>query len=207
MIRIDSKFLNDALQLSHKGKRPKYERLEFLGDRVIGLVVSEMLYETFPLEAEGSMAKRFVSLTREETLADIARQIGLPDMIKTTENELRQNNSVLSDVCEAVMAALYLDQGLSAVKKFMKPLWLPLIQAEPDIPQDSKSELQEWAQKKYKKLPEYELTDRSGPDHSPVFTITVRVGKQSATGQGSSKKLAEQDAAQTLLRKIKNGTR
>ena len=205
MVEINSKLLNDALQLSHKGKRPKYERLEFLGDRVVGLVVSEMLYDTFPLEDEGAMAKRFVALTREETLADIARQIGLPDMIKTTENELRQNNSVLSDVCEAVMAAIYLDRGLSAVKEFMKPLWIPLIRAELDIPQDSKSKLQEWAQKKYKKLPTYELTNRTGPDHSPVFTVTVCIGKQNATGQGSSKKLAEQNAAEMLLRKIKDG--
>ena len=205
MIKIDAKLLNDALQLSQKGKRPKYERLEFLGDRVIGLVVSEMLYKTFPTEAEGPMAKRFVALTREETLADIARQIGLPDLIKTTENELRQNNSVLSDVCEAVIAALYLDQGLSAVKRFMKPLWLPLIQAEPDIPQDSKSELQEWAQKKYKCLPKYELTNRTGPDHSPVFTVTVRIGGKSAIGKGASKKLAEHNAAETLLKEIKNG--
>jgi len=103
------------------------------------------------------------------------------------------------------MAAIYLDRGLSAVKEFMKPLWIPLIRAELDIPQDSKSKLQEWAQKKYKKLPTYELTNRTGPDHSPVFTVTVCIGKQNATGQGSSKKLAEQNAAEMLLRKIKDG--
>lgn len=205
MMDIRSDLLAKALQLPFKGKRAGYERLEFLGDRVVGLVVAEFLYDTFPDEQEGALAKRFVALTREETLANIARELDLPAQLKTNENELRHNDSVLSDVCEAVIAALYLDKGLNAVKKFMKPLWMPLIESEIEIPQDAKSELQEWSQKKYKVLPVYELKGRTGPDHLPSFTVEVRVGKLTMLGTGSSKKLAEQNAAETFLKGIVHG--
>ena len=201
----NKQLLNQALQLSRNGKRAGYERLEFLGDRVIGLVVSEMLYQTFPKELEGALAKRFVSLVREETLADVARQIGLDKLMNTNENELRRNNSVLADLCESVMAALYLDKGLSVVKQFMEPIWQPLMQADIKIPQDSKSTLQEWAQKKYKQLPVYQLLERSGPDHQPVFTVSVTVGEKTVSGTGNNKKLAEQAAAETFLKEYKNG--
>lgn len=207
MIEIDEKLLSKALQLSSGGKRPTYERLEFLGDRVIGLVVAEVLYQKFPKEDEGAMAKRFVALTREETLADIARSIGLPALIKTTQDALRQNDSVLSDVCEAVVAALYLDKGLNAVREFMKPLLEPILATEIQIPQDAKSELQELCQKKYKELPTYTLMERSGPDHQPLFRIQVQIRKKKAWGIGSSKKLAEQNAAENLLKDLKHGNK
>ncbi len=193
---------HQALRPARCGRSADYERLEFVGDRVIGLVVAELLYQTFPTEKEGSLAKRFVALTREETLADIAFAMGLPELLKTKENELRHNASVLSDVCEAVIAALYLDQGLKAVQDFMTPIWMPLIHANKQAPQDAKSALQEWVQKKYKTLPVYTVTDHSGPDHQPVFTVTVTVGKHAAIGRGSSKKAAEQQAAQNLLEAI-----
>ena len=198
----NKKLLDQALQLPFKGKRAAYERLEFLGDRVVGLIVSEMLYTTFPKENEGSMAKRFSALTREETLAKIAEQIGLPDMLITNEDELRHNTSVLSDVCEAVMAAIYLDQGLEAVRTFMVPLWKPLIELETHIPQDAKSALQELTQKKYRKLPQYTLISQTGPDHNPIFTVCASVGKKKAVGEGSSKKNAELNAAELLLKEI-----
>ncbi len=201
----NKQLLNQALQLSRNGKRAGYERLEFLGDRVIGLVVSEMLYRIFPKEQEGALAKRFVALVREETLADVARQIGLDVLMNTNEDELRHNNSVLSDLCESVMAALYLDKGLDIVKEFMEPIWMPLIRADIKIPQDSKSTLQEWAQKKHKQLPVYQLLERSGPDHQPVFTVSVTVGKKTVVGTGNNKKLAEQAAAETFLKEYKNG--
>ena len=207
MIDIDKKLLSEALQLSSGGKRPTYERLEFLGDRVIGLVVAEMLYQKFPKEDEGAMAKRFVALTREETLADIARNIGLPDLIKTSQDTLRQNDSVLSDVCEAVMAAIYLDKGLPAVREFMDPLWGPILDAEIQVPQDAKSALQEWCQKKYKEIPTYELMERTGPDHQPVFQVQVQIRKRKALGSGPSKKVAEQNAAETLLKSLKHGNK
>jgi len=191
-----------ALRLSHNGHPAGYERLEFLGDRVLGLVVAEMLYRRFPNEREGAMAKRFVALVREETLAGVAQDLGLPALLSTNEDALRHNASVLSDVCEAVIAALYLDQGLAAVQAFMEPIWSRLIEAEIQIPQDAKSALQEWAQKKFKILPTYTLLSRTGPDHAPVFTVQVQIGDRTITGTGSNKKLAEQSAATHFLEDI-----
>ena len=128
-------------------------------------------------------------------------------MIKTNQDVLRQNDSVLSDVCEAVVAALYLDRGLEAVREFLAPLLEPILATEIQIPQDAKSELQELCQKKYKALPTYELVDRSGPDHQPVFRVQVQIRKKKACGTGSSKKLAEQNAAEMLLKELKHGNK
>ncbi len=198
----DKSLFKQALRLSHNGRPAGYERLEFLGDRVLGLVVAEMLYRRFPNEREGAMAKRFVALVREETLAGVAQDLGLPALLSTNEAALRHNASVLSDVCEAIIAALYLDQGLAAVQAFMDPIWSHLIEAEVQIPQDAKSALQEWAQKKFKVLPTYTLLSRTGPDHSPVFTVQVQIGDRTITGTGSNKKLAEQSAATNFLEDI-----
>lgn len=198
----DKSLFKQALRLSHNGRPAGYERLEFLGDRVLGLVVAEMLYRRFPNEREGAMAKRFVALVREETLAGVAQDLGLPALLSTNETALRHNASVLSDVCEAIIAALYLDQGLAAVQAFMEPIWSRLIEAEVQIPQDAKSALQEWAQKKFKVLPTYTLLSRTGPDHSPVFTVQVQIGDRTITGTGSNKKLAEQSAATNFLEDI-----
>ncbi len=198
----DKSLFKQALRLSHNGRPAGYERLEFLGDRVLGLVVAEMLYRRFPNEREGAMAKRFVALVREETLAGVAQDLGLPALLSTNEAALRHNASVLSDVCEAIIAALYLDQGLAAVQAFMEPIWSRLIEAEVQIPQDAKSALQEWAQKKFKVLPTYTLLSRTGPDHSPVFTVQVQIGDRTITGTGSNKKLAEQSAATNFLEDI-----
>ena len=201
--QIHPNLLRKALQLGRNGRRALYERLEFLGDRVVGLVVAEMLYAAFPDEREGSMAKRFVALTREETLARVGEQIGLPERIITRDDTLRHNSSVLCDVCEAVLGAMYLDLGLKAVKEFMRPLWTPLIQEEITVPQDPKSALQEWAQKKYKKVPEYQMVSRTGPDHSPHFVMRVTIENYTAVAEGSSKRIAEQIAAETLLAQIR----
>ena len=201
----DKTLFDKAIRLAHKGRSAEYERLEFLGDRVIGIIVAELLYTTFPQEKEGDLAKRFVALTREETLAEIAKTLGLPNLLKTNENELRHNSSVLSDVCEAVIAALYLDGDLETVKTFITPFLTPLISANQQAPQDAKSALQEWSQKIYKKLPTYTLVGQEGPDHNPVFTVSVSVETKSAQGTGSSKKIAEQEAAKNLMEAIKNG--
>ena len=201
--QIHPNLLRKALQLGRNGRRALYERLEFLGDRVVGLVVAEMLYATFPDEREGSMAKRFVALTREETLARVGEQIGLPERIITRDDALRHNSSVLCDVCEAVLGAMYLDLGLNAVKEFMRPLWTPLIQEEITVPQDPKSALQEWAQKKYKKVPEYQMVSRTGPDHCPHFVMRVTIENYTTVAEGSSKRIAEQIAAETLLAQIR----
>ncbi len=201
----NKKLLDQALQLAHKGRPAGYERLEFLGDRVVGIVVAEMLYDTFPNEKEGDLAKRFVALVREETLAEVAIQIGLPALLKTSENELRHNTSVLSDVCESVLGALYLDAGLDAVKQFMRPIWTPLLLSKRRAPQDPKSTVQEWTQKHFKELPIYTLIDQTGPDHHPVFTVTLSAGPHTVTGRGHSKKEAEQQAAQVFMETCTHG--
>ena len=180
-----------------------YERLEFLGDRVLGLVVAEMLLKAYPHEKEGALAKRFVALTREETLAEVAHLWGLNKQVVTNEQELKENDSILSDVCEAVLGALYLDQGLQAVKDIIIPVWTPLMESNLSAPQDSKSACQEWAQKKYKVLPTYTFLEQTGTEHEPVFKIQVQVKKHTAIGFGRNKKAAEQDAAKNLLEQVK----
>ena len=195
--------LRQALTLAHHGKTASYERLEFLGDRVLGLVVATMLYEQHPDEKEGILARRFTELVREETLADVAHSLSLPDLLITNEDELRQNQSILADVCEALLGALYLDQGLKAVQNFILPIWLPLMRQNKKAPKDAKSTLQEWAQKKGYALPQYTVLKKTGPDHAPAFEMMVSIPDvESAIGTGDSKKTAEQQAAQALLEKI-----
>jgi hypothetical protein len=150
-------------------------------------------------EKEGSLAKRFVALTREETLADVAHLWHLNKLVKTTDKELRENNSVLSDVCEAILGALYLDQGLQAVKDLVLPVWTPLMESNIQAPQDPKSACQEWAQKKFKCLPVYTTLDQMGTEHNPVFKVQIKVADLTAFGVGHNKKEAEKDAAQNLL--------
>ncbi len=195
--------LRQALTLAHHGKTASYERLEFLGDRVLGLVVAEMLYTQHPDEKEGILARRFTELVREETLADVAHTLQLPRLLITNETELRQNQSILADVCEALLGALYLDQGLDTVKAFILSIWLPLMRQNKQAPKDPKSTLQEFAQKKGHTLPIYTILQKTGPDHAPSFQIEVSIPHiGSAIGQGDSKKTAEQQAAQILLEKL-----
>jgi len=199
----NQELLKQALTLSHHGKSAPYERLEFLGDRVLGLIVSDMLYHTFGKEKEGELARRFTTLVREETLAQIAKGLGLGDMMITNEHELRHNRSILSDVCEAVLGAMYLDRGLETVRAFMEPIWTPLLHTDKKAPKDAKSTLQEWAQKNGHKLPVYTLIDKTGEEHAPLFIMQVEVvGLGQATGQGTNKKTAEQTAAQNLLKQV-----
>ncbi len=196
----DQTLLRQALTLAHHGRTASYERLEFLGDRVLGLVVAEMLYLHHPMEKEGALARRFTELVREETLAEVAEKLGLPTLLITRENELRHNPSVLSDVCEAVLGALFLDQGLETVRQFIHPLWLPLMHRNKQAPKDAKSALQELAQKRGLPLPSYIVLKKSGPEHAPLFDIQVTIPDiGTAIGTGESKKIAEQHAAQNLL--------
>lgn len=200
----NQELLKQALTLSHHGKSAPYERLEFLGDRVLGLIIADMLYHTFDKEKEGELARRFTGLVREETLAQIAVQLNLGDMMITKEHELRTNRSVLSDVCEAVLGALYLDSGLEAVRSFMEPIWTPLLHMDKKAPKDAKSALQEWAQQHGHKLPVYTLIDKTGEEHAPKFIMQVDVeGLGQAIGEGTNKKTAEQTAASNLLKQVK----
>ena len=128
-----------ALTLARGNKSAQYERLEFLGDRVLGLIVSDMLLKHYPREKEGDIAKRFTALVREETLALVARQIGLPEQLITKEDELRSNDSILSDVMEAVLGAIFLDAGFEAARTFAEPLFMPLLIQDIKPPIDSKT--------------------------------------------------------------------
>ncbi|MGN1063716.1 MAG: ribonuclease III [Alphaproteobacteria bacterium] len=199
----DKKLYKQAVTLSHNGKPSAYERLEFLGDRVLGVIVADMLYRAFPKEREGALAKRFVFMVREETLAHVATKWGIPDQLITSEHELRHNQSVLADVCEAILGAMYLDQGLEAVRAFMTPFWQPLLQTDLISLKDNKSTLQEWAQKHKYDLPVYTVLSRTGPQHAPHFLVQVEIiGIGAETGEGSSIKAAELQAAQRLCHTI-----
>lgn len=190
--------------------RESYERLEFLGDRVLGILVSEMLFKQFPLEPEGALSRRFSALVRRETLADIARNLDLGRALRLAKPERlaeeHDNPAILADACEAVIGALYLDAGLDAARHFVEPLWRPLLESEQKPPQDAKTALQEWVQARNRALPDYRELAREGPDHEPMFTVRVSVeGAAPAVGRGRSKRLAEQEAAEGLLKRLRKG--
>jgi ribonuclease-3 len=185
-----------------------YERLEFLGDRVLGLVVADLLLARFPEESEGALGRRLAELVRRETLAEVAGRLGLAGCVRLAKGERaageRDNPAILADVCEAVLGALYLDGGLGAARAVIEPLWAPLIETAEHPPQDAKTALQEWAQGRGLPLPEYRELSRSGPAHEPIFTVEVSVaGDSSARGEGRSKRLAEQSAAGRLLARLR----
>ena len=185
-----------------------YERLEFLGDRVLGLVVAEKLFNRFPQEAEGLLARRLAKLVGKETLASVAEDLDLGSFMRLAmgedEQQGRSNPGLLSDVCEAVIAALYLDGGLPAARQFIEAAWTMRIEEDREAPSDPKTELQEWAQARGLALPRYQETDRQGPPHDPLFTMQVAIdGWPSRSGQGRSKRMAEQDAAAQLLALVK----
>jgi len=184
-----------------------YERLEFLGDRVLGVVVATWLLERFPTEREGALARRLANLVRWETLSVVAESIELGRHLRLSTGEAdsggRTNGAILADSCEAVIGALYLDGGLPAAERFIRARWSELIGRAATPPQDVKTALQEWAQGRGKPLPVYETMGQTGPDHSPVFEVTVRLeGQEPVVGQGSSKRAAEKAAATAMLRRV-----
>ena len=198
----NQELFNKAIQLAKDGQKAGYERLEFLGDRVVGLVVSEMLYKNFPNEPEGDLAKRFVQLVCAKTLAKIATLWGINDIVRNENKHLGHSKNVLSDVCEALLGGLYLDCGLEAVKEVMEPTWEPLMKSYEHAPQDYKSKLQEWCQKNFQVLPVYQLLEKTGPAHMPEFTVSVEAGAYRKMAKGSSRKQAEQNAAIEVLKEI-----
>lgn len=184
-----------------------YERLEFLGDRVLGLVIAEMLLSQFPNEDEGRIARRYSALVRAEALTGVAKKIDLGRHLTLGASEEdsggRANPGLLADACEAVIAALYLDGGLEAAERFIHRHWQPLAAAAAEPPRDAKTHLQEWAQERGLDLPVYETVAREGPPHRPTFFVRASVGDLApAEGQGSSKRAAEQRAAEVLIKVI-----
>jgi ribonuclease-3 len=187
--------------------RASYERLEFLGDRVLGFMVADLLLEAYPNEAEGPLAKRHADLVRRETLADVAREGGIGRHIRMSRGEVdsggQENDAILSDVCEALIAAIYRDGGIEKAQQFITRYWMDRLQAPLQPPEDAKTILQELAQGRGLPLPEYRTVGREGPDHAPVFTVTVCVeGWEVAEGSGTSKRVAERVAAQALLLRV-----
>lgn len=184
-----------------------YQRFEFLGDRVLALVIADWLLEEFPAADEGELAVRFNALVRKEACAEIAERIGLGDHVVMGGGEEkaggRRKAAILADACEAVIAALYFDSGLAAAERFIRAEWAPLIEKSSVAPQDAKTALQEWAQGAGKPVPKYTLDERTGPDHAPEFTVSVQVEGQAALqARGASKRQAEQAAARAMLEKL-----
>lgn len=197
--------------VTHASAEPRawnaYERLEFLGDRVLALIVAEQLLDRFPHEREGAIAKRHVSLVRREALAEVARTIGLGRFLILSRGEddagSRGSDTILSDAMEAVIGALYLDGGLEAARAFILTQWNRLLELDLRPPQDPKTTLQEWAQGRKLPLPQYETVTQSGPAHAPEFTVKVIVeGQEPCIGIGRSKRLAEQAAAAALMEAV-----
>ena len=184
--------------------RRGYERLEFLGDRVLGLIVAELLWRRFPTEAEGELTRRHTHLVRRDALAEVAEAVGLGAQIIVSPGEdaagVRENKSVLADVCEAVIAALYLDGGLVPARRFVENRWETRLSTLGEPPRDPKTTLQEWVQARGLPLPDYRTVATEGPAHRRRFTVTVSVeGLDPATASGSSKRAAETAAAAAAL--------
>jgi ribonuclease-3 len=202
----DQGLLKRALRHSSAAKTPteSYERLEFLGDRVLGLVIADMLLEAFPDSDEGGLAKRFSALVCERTLKSIADELDLAPLISAERpNFAKERPSVAADVLEALVAAIYLEGGYQRARQTIESLWQGRLLTLEQAPKDPKSALQEWAHQKALPLPEYSLLDRSGPDHRPVFNVQVQVGTNYKTqGSGLSLRAAEKAAAQAALQCI-----
>ena len=179
------------------------ERLEFIGDRVLGLIVAEWLIERFPQEQEGKLGPRLAALVSKPALAGIAEANGLAALLNVARGEakrgVREQATVLADALEAVIGALYLDAGLAVARGFVRRVMNDVVAGQFTPPKDPKTALQEWALKRALPLPCYEVVEMSGPSHAPHFVIKVSVGDAAARGAAGSKRAAEQDAAQALL--------
>ncbi|MDG7055337.1 MAG: ribonuclease III [Wolbachia endosymbiont of Penenirmus auritus] len=217
---INYRFKNDAIleeALTHpslnkrnsKNQTENYERLEFLGDSILNMIVSAILFKLFPEEREGALAKRKTDLVCGNTIANVAKEIELGDFILMNNSERcnggKCNLKNLENALEALIGAIYIDGGFKNVERFVTQHWEKLAKDMLIPPQDPKTSLQEWTQKNKLPLPEYELTKQTGPAHNPEFTISIRIenyGEVSACA--SSKKVAEQKAAELMLEKIIN---
>ena len=213
----DVQLLIEALTHASQGVRREgrsfsNEKLEFLGDRVLGLIIADALFHRFPEETVGHFAARFASLVDRETLVGVARAAKIDAVLLFSGDDNgrlgKRMASPLADACEAIIGALYLDGGLAAARAFIERHWQPLLEREHGAEKDAKSRLQEWAQGRGLARPVYRETARSGPPHLPMFTVEVMVaGFPPVTGEGASKRQAEQAAATALLTFLELATR
>ncbi|MGJ0506905.1 MAG: ribonuclease III [Methylocystis sp.] len=202
----DKDLLRWALtHVSAASQRPdSYERLEFLGDRVLGLAVAHMIYGSFPGDSEGELSRRLAALVRKETCAEVAELWGVGPYIRLGEGEAqtggRKKRAILGDICEAIIGAVFLDGGADAAEGVVRAAFGPKMHEAGRNLRDAKTALQEWAQARRLATPRYRLVARSGPDHAPSFELAVEVdGFPAATGAGTSKRAAEQAAAAAFM--------
>ena len=190
-----------------KNYKTNYQRLEFLGDRVLGLIISEAIFKRFKNEEEGKLSKRFSDLVSKKTLIEVSKEIELQNTINTSKeyiNKIKITDSMLADSLEALIGAIYIDSNFEEVKKVVLNLWGKKLSSQEKPPVDAKSFLQEWCLSKKKKIPVYKILEKSGPDHKPTFLVELRIENfQKVKGEGSTKKKAEIDAAQKIIEKIK----
>ncbi len=203
----DKQLIDKALTHSSTGRIRNYERLEFLGDRVLGLVVAERLFAQFPDETEGDLAKRFAALVQGDFLAKIAHSIQLGEYIEFSAAEREAggaaNANILADVFESLIGAVYLDGGHETARELVLKMFGGSFFEMAKPPQHPKTELQEWAQSQGLPLPQYQIVNQSGPDHAPVFEVCLSVqGYHPVIGAGRSRQLAEKAAALAFLQKL-----
>lgn len=190
---------------SHGGA--DYERLEFLGDRVLGCIIAAWLFERFKDDSEGKLAVRFAALVDRSTCAEVGRAIGLPKLVlmdpAARQAGVNRSDNVLGDICEALIGALYVEGGMEAASRFVHAQWEPLLTTRTRAQKDPKSRLQEWAQGKGLPIPVYEVVRREGPDHQPRFIVRVTVRNQPPVEAiGASKQDAEKQAASAMLQEV-----
>ena len=210
--KIKIKFKNKDLlikSLTHKSfnKENNNEKIEFLGDRVLGLVIAKKLLEIYPDEKEGILDKKFASLVNKKTCLEIAKKLELQKFILTFNLSYKTKiieDKVLADSCEALLGAIYLDKGFSIVEKIILDLWSVQIKQSVITQIDAKTKLQEFSLKKFKKLPTYKIISNTGPRHKPLFKVAVKLDNTKFfISKGKSKKEAEQNAAELCLSNIK----
>ena len=210
--KIDVKFKNKDLliqALTHKSFNPNEnnEKIEFLGDRVLGLVIAKKLLEIYPDEKEGILDKKYASLVNKKTCLEIAKKIDLQKYILTLNVKTKKNiveDKVIADSCEALIGSIYLDKGFNIVEKLILNLWHDHIKNSIITQIDAKTKLQEYSLKRFKKLPIYKMISNTGPRHKPIFKVAVKlINTKFYFSEGKSKKEAEQNAANECLRNIK----
>ena len=209
---LDEALTHSSYRETERTEARDFDRLEFLGDRVLGLVVADMLLARHPEADAGELAQRFNLLVRRDALVEVARAIGLGAQLYMAKSESdsggRDKPGILADACEAVLGAIYLDAGLEAAADFIERHWGGRIDAGGEAAKDPKTRLQEWTQARDLGQPSYREVAREGPPHEPLFTVAVAVPSVGeAEGRGSSKRTAERHAAEGLLARISGGQR
>ncbi|HEY0085354.1 MAG TPA: ribonuclease III [Allosphingosinicella sp.] len=196
-----------AVTHSSHSDHDDYERLEYLGDRVLGLSVAAWLFELFPAEPEGKLSRRLNALVAGETCAEVGRELGVPEHMRlgkqARDDGASDSDNVVGDVVEALIGALFLERGFEAAAAFVRKAWGQRVNTHDKAPKHPKSALQEWAAANNRKPPAYQLTDRSGPHHAPKFVVEVEIrGIGSASAEGDSKQEAETAAAAKLMEQL-----